>query len=161
MAGQPKWAAFLARMGEIDGIEIICMSIVAGKRIRAIASELNTSRSTIYRFINHTPDNAAAFREARRMGADALVEEGQALLDDCQEDSAAVSKAREQAGFRKWRAGVDNRERYGPPQQAALVNINLGDALLGALEQHGGPAQLPAAPVPEGESTLISEGEAE
>lgn len=143
-------------MGEIDGIEIICMSIVAGKKINAIAKELHTSRTTIYRYINHTAENAAAYREARRMGADALVEEGQELLDNCPEDSAAVSKAREQAGFRKWRAGVDNRERYGPPQQQALVNINLGDALLGALEQHGGPAQIV-----EGECELITEGESE
>lgn len=156
MPGQPKWAAFLARMEEIDGIEIICMSVVAGKTIPAIAAELGTSRTTIYRFINHTADNASAYREARRVGADALVDGGQELLDNCREDSAAVSKAREQAGFRKWRAGVDNRERYGPPQQAALVNINLGDALLGALEQHGGPAQIP-----EGESALITEGEDE
>ena len=152
---------FLARMEEIDGIEIICMSIVAGKKIKAIAKELQTSRTTIYRFINHTPENASAFREARRLGADALVEEGQELLDDCETDSAAVSKAREQAGFRKWRAGVDNRERYGPPQQQALVQVNIGDALLGALDKFGGPAQLPEATIPNGECELITEADGE
>ena len=159
MAGQPKWAAFLARMEEIDGIDIICMSIVAGKKIRAIAKELQTSRTTIYRYINHTPDNAAAFREARRIGAAALAEEGLQIIDDADENSSsAVSKAREQAGYRKWLAGVQNREEFGPPQQAALVQVNLGDALLGALQQHGGPSQITEGGIPEGECELIEGG---
>ncbi len=163
MAGQPKWAAFLARMEDIDGIEIVCMSIVAGKKVNAIAKELGTSRTTIYRYINHTAENASAYREARRLGAAALAEEGLQLLDDADStSSSAVSKAREQANYRKWLAGVQNREEFGPPQQAALVNVNLGDALLGALQQHGGPPSPQIAEaVVDGECELLAEGESE
>ena len=140
-------------MEEIDGIDIICMSIVAGQRINAIAEELRTSRTTIYRYINHTADNAAAFREARRVGAAATAEEGLDIIDAADEgSSSAVSKAREQANYRKWLAGVQNREEFGPPQQAAVVQVNLGDALLGALQEHGGPAQIT-----EGECELITD----
>lgn len=152
MAGQPRWHAFLRKLERLGGFDYVCDQIVAGETIKTIAHGLGVSKPTIYKLVHHSPENEIAFREARRTSADALVEEGQELIDGADpEFPAGVQKAKEQANFRKWRAGVDNREHYGPPQQAA-VQINLGADFLGALKELGSPSAAPKElPVPEGE----------
>ena len=148
-------------MEGLGGISYIAEQVLAGEPIKKIAHGLGTSVQTVYKFIHLTPEHEASFREARRQAADGLVEEGQQLIDEADElVPASVQKAREQANFRKWRAGVDNKEHYGPPQQAAQVQINLGDAFLGALRDLGGPVAQPAITegIPEGASELIEEG---
>ena len=154
MAGRPRWHAFLRKMENLGGIGYIAERVVAGESIKTIAHGLGVSVQMVYKFIHLTPEHEAGFREARKQGADTLVEQGQDLIDEADlEFPAAVQKATSQANFRKWRAGVDNRDQYGPPQQG-LVQINLGDAFLGALRDLGGP--VPA--LPEGGSELIEEG---
>ncbi len=144
MAGQPRWNAFLLKMEELGDIDYICERVIAGETIKTIAHGLGTSSATIYRFI-HLGENHAVYREARRLAADALVEEGQDIIDNVstggEAPSADVAKAKARADYRRWRAGSDNREVYGPPQPAAAVQINLGSDFLGALRELGGPGE--------------------
>lgn len=139
MAGQPRWNAFRKKMKGLGEIDYICERVIAGDTIKTIAHGLGCGERMIYKYIQHE-DNNIAYREARRLAADALVEQGQDIIDNADVDtSASVAKAKAQADYRRWRAGSDNREVYGGPQPAAAVQINLGSDFLGALRELGGP----------------------
>lgn len=156
MAGQPKYRQMVERIEELGGIDWLSGEIADGRSQREVAAELGYSRSMLGRWIRKDPDRVARCKEAQLEGASAMVEEGRELLDNADEKSTAgVQKARSQADFRRWWAGVIDRPSFGPPDQRTSINVlNIENLHLAALQAQGSPeAQLvEAVDVPQLES---------
>ncbi len=116
----------------------------------AIAEEFNCSRSLLYRWLNMESERKEAWREAKRLSADALVEQAGELLDSAEEivgiTSAKVSLRRERAAYRRWLASVRNREEYGESPSSVNVAVSLGDLHMQALLAGGGYASQKREP---------------
>lgn len=141
MAGQPKYHEMVKRIEEQGGTEWFCGQIADGGSLRKLAAEFNCSRWLLQKWIDADPDREISYEAAKLIGASAMVEEGQELLDDADVSSTAgIQKARNQADFRRWRAGVINRPAFGPPDRRTSININNIEHLhLAALQAQGGP----------------------
>ncbi len=150
MSGQPKRRKMEQRLEELGGIEWLCEQIADGHSLRDIAADhFDCSRWLLMRWIHADPDREACYHEAKREGAAAMVEEGKTLLDSADEQStAAVQKARFRADYRKWYAGVLDRQSFGAPDHRTSVNVNIAELHLAALKKLGGPVarKLPEAP---------------
>jgi len=92
-------------------------------------------------------DVAGRFREARRAGSHALIDEAQWVVDNAMLAQEALKKAEMQSKLLQWRAGRYNREDYGQVAQQSQVNVNvsLGSAHLDALRAR---AYVPPAVTP-------------
>lgn len=73
---------------------------------------------TMYEWKQRHAEWATALAGARWARAERLSEEGLTKVDDCDGDSSSqVTKAREQAAYRRWLAGCLDRDTYGDKQQ--------------------------------------------
>ena len=149
MPGQPKNRAMLERLEELGDIDWLCEQVAGGNSLLDIAANDfdDCSRHMLQRWIRKDPDRKTRYEEAKREGAAAMVEQGMTILDDADENTAAVQKAGLRANYRKWYAGVVDRQSFGPPDRRTSININNIEHLhLAALQAHGGPdAQIPEA----------------
>lgn len=94
--------------------------LAEGETLRAICKDPTMpSNPTVYDWMAHSPAFASAIAQARRVQATALVEEGQEILDTCDDSDkmAPVSKAKEQAAFRFRLAQAFDRDTYGDKVQ--------------------------------------------
>ena len=150
MAGQPKYQAMVKRIEEKGGVEWFCGQIADGGSLRKVAAELGCSRWLLQKWIEEDPDRERSYEAAKLIGASAMVEEGQELLDDADVSSTAgIQKARNQADYRKWRAGVINRPAFGPPDHRTSINVfNVENLHLAALQAQGGPEAQKLVEVP-------------
>ena len=142
MSGQPKRRQMEQQLEELGGIAWLCEQIGDGHSLRDIAADhFDCSRWSLSRWIQGDPDRVACYDEAKHEGAAAMVEEGKNLLDTADEQSTAgVQKARFRADFRKWYAGVVDRQSFGPPDRRTSVNIlSIEHLHLSALQALGGP----------------------
>jgi len=118
--------------------------VTEGKTLREISQAMETSRTMLLKWVNDPkfPDRQEKYRIARSDGTHASVEEAREILDRVDpSNSAAVLKAKHQAQFRQWYAGVMNRKEFGTEQG---VQVNIGTLHLEALRAVGGPPPLPA-----------------
>ena len=125
----------------LGGIAWLCEQVGDGRSLTNIAADhLDCSRWTLQRWIDEDPDRKARYHEAKLVGASAWVEEGKSILDDADENTAAVQKAWHRANWRKWMASVTDRESFGPPDHRMSVNVlNIENLHLAALQALGGP----------------------
>lgn len=63
-----------------------------------------------------------ALARAREIGASGVAEEAGSILDNVREDRDALTKAKGQADFRVWLAGVWNRREYGKQAQLSVTH---------------------------------------
>ncbi len=149
MAGQPKRHKLAEQIEALGGTEWLCGQIADGHSLRKLAVDLDCSRWSLKKWIREDQDREASYEEAKLEGAGAMVEEGKELLDNADEKSTAgVQKARHQAEYRRWYAGVLDRPAFGPPNQRMSLNVlNIENLHLNALQAHGGPdAQILEVP---------------
>lgn len=153
MAGQPKMAALSAEIERQGGDDVILDRIAAGDRVTQIARDYGVSHTMLWRWAKQNPERKAAYDEARRLSADALVDKAQGGLEECTADnSAQVSLANSKANFYRWLAGVRDRVQYGEEKQV----VNIAELHLNALRAYGGPSQrqLEAETTQEAEYTI-------
>ena len=141
MAGQPKRHKLAEQIEALGGTEWFCGQIADGHSLRKLAVDLDCSRWLLQKWIGEDPDRKACYEEAKLIGASAMVEEGKEIIDNADEKSTAgVQKARHQAEYRRWYAGVIDRPSFGPPNQRMSINVlNIENLHLAALQAHGGP----------------------
>jgi hypothetical protein len=93
------------------------------------------SRETVRRIVHksgltsleHAPEGSeaaveAALARAREIGASGVAEEAGSILDNVREDRDALTKAKGQADFRVWLAGIWNRKQYGKQAQLSVTH---------------------------------------
>ncbi len=119
--------------------EDICNRIANGQMLGAICEKPGMpNRRTIYRWLEENEEFAKCFRMARRISADALVEQGLDILDEADPSTASLANFR--ANFRKWLAGKMSPtyseraalELSGPEQKPIATQLSM-DADLGNL----------------------------
>lgn len=129
---------------EAEGDEAVFKHIAAGKTMNEVGAVFGLDRDTIYKWIHEGgEEREAAWKAAKRRSADALAEEGMKILDEAEEvtNSAQATVARSRAEYRKWLAGVRNRDDYGPAAGPAVtLNLGIGELHLDALRQRGAMA---------------------
>ncbi len=107
----------------------------------------------LQRWIHAEPERERQYQEAKREGASAMVEEGKTLLDDADENSTgAVQKARFRADYRKWYAGIIDRQTFGSPEKRLRISGDIGHWHLEALKAHG---HTGAAAIPDGDAEVL------
>jgi hypothetical protein len=145
MSGRPKLRAFSKKVDAAGGEDMIFERVAGGETIRSIMSDFGVSRGMFYLWMKEGDDaRKEKYDVARRLSADALVEQGLDILDGLEGEelsSADVGAASARANYRKWLAGVRNRDEYGDAQAAINVNLNVGQMHIDAMRN----AEIPAA----------------
>ena len=87
------------------------------------------------RFI-HAKGNEAwleEYREAQRVSSEKLAEKADLAVEGVDEDGNVLMEDVQRSKLRRdhyvWKAGVYNKERYGPKSESVSLNINLVDAM--------------------------------
>jgi AcrR family transcriptional regulator len=166
MPGQPLLRAFSERI-EREGIEDKIFERIAegAESMRVIAASLGVSRGMLYSWIKAGgEERRMKFEVAREISAHGLAEDGLDILDNTiAATTQDVQIATQRANYRRWLAGVRNREDYGERAQSPLINVNLGSLHVDALRH--GQRQGNATPLVEGADVdvvpLITEGSEE
>ena len=167
MPGQPIFQKLRKDIQEIGGEEWFFEQVADSRPIYKIAKQFGISRSLIYRWLKAcVVDYPDKLRAARLLAAHNDVEDGLKLIDESDGNSSSqVQKAKEQAGYRRWLAGVRNRKDYGETSKAPLIALNINALHLDALKAVGitQAALEPGtqAALPPGVSTVPEEGEYE
>ncbi len=153
MAGQPKRRELERQLDDEGRAEEVWERIGNGETLREIATTFNCSRWMLQRWIHAEPERERHYQEAKREGASAMVEEGKTLLDEADEHSSgAVQKARFQADYRKWYAGIIDRQTFGPPEKRLQISGDIGHWHLEALKAYGTTDSLP---IPDGDAEVL------
>ena len=160
MSGRPFLQQISKSIESLGGDEWFFGRIINGDTMAAIAETVGCSRSFLYQWLDLKRDERrAALAEARKLSADALVEDGGKLLDrlagthaTSSEVSLAISRAN-----RQWRASRFNRELYGEPRAGVEVNVSIGTLHLDALRARGAMKVLEREDVVEAELLEDSE----
>ena len=84
--------------------------------------------------LNKTPEHRTALQNAKRQRGETYAEQALQIVDQVDENPNSIAKAREQAGIRKWLAGVSDPDTYGQKQHPQ-IQISVGDLHLSALRQ--------------------------
>lgn len=113
------------------GQEWLFDRISEGESLSQLARELGTTRPQLSRWCNEAC-RQAAYRHARRDSAGALVDRGMEIIDGTH--WRETQKARNQAEYRKWLAGVYNDE-YATDKGKPGQTINIEQLHIGALQQ--------------------------
>ena len=128
------------------GVPVVWSEEVGAKVIALVTSGVPLYRveghpgmpnvQTLYEWRATKPEWAVALARARASRADRLADEGLGLVDGVDPDSsfgsARVSKAREQANYRRWLAGALDPDTYA--DKGANVTVNVGTKIeLGAI----------------------------
>jgi len=152
VAGQKRYREFVRKLeaaaldaGYDDAIHYIIERIANGESLVKIAKDVGQmSRWTLYIWLKDDPERWRLYQQAREVGADALVDEAQEILDTADhKDSASVASARNRAQFRQWQAEMRNPRTFGRPTAKTEVNLNVGLLHLDTLRKLGGPESLP------------------
>jgi hypothetical protein len=146
VASQPKTTALARRVSKPGGLEPILARTEEGETWTSIAASYDCSPRTLKVALKRAGAWDAVL-EARRASADAHAEMAADVLDDLARrsdegevlGSADVSLARSRSEYRRWLAGVRDREQYGTRDAQATVNVTIGDLHLDALRRAGGP----------------------
>ena len=170
MASRPFLKRLCKQIETLGGEDWVFDQISDGLSIQAIVDQIQMgkgktpSRPQLYRW-RDLPQHRAQRRErwsaARVMSADALLEDGGAILDDLATSdyltSPEVSLASSRANYRKEMAKLAN-PAYGDKQVDGGV-INIGELHISALRRAGSPMSLPAvdtvAELPEADYEVI------
>lgn len=160
--GRPKFNRFVRHIEEMGGEEWALGLIADGMTISRFMKENGTglSRQQFYLWVNQTEERREAFRAARKQAAEAYADDALDIIDGAEETSAAVSKAKEQVGVRKWLAAVADPDKYGKAtdegQGASVLHLHLH-----ALQQLGKPVQraLPEPAIEEGEVEVVEDAD--
>lgn len=117
---------------EAVGLDAICARFEAGDSIRKVAQSIGVPSATLLAWCN-SPEHSARTREARELGADAMSDEAETVLEGAK-DPVAIQRARELASHYRWKAKMLDPGRYGDKVQvdATVREDKLTDAQLDA-----------------------------
>ena len=128
-----------------------CLHIGMGKSLRSWAEQTRHDHAVVVRWVQNDPERTKLYREARRMQADAHIDE---LIDLADEDvptdiegrmdSAAVNNKRLRIDARKWIAAKFHPAMYGDKVDvsasvnlAALPPDQILERIAAVFAQHG------------------------
>jgi hypothetical protein len=143
MAGRPIYRASVKRIEDMGGEEWVISETMAGITVGAICAATDVTRGMFYQWIHKGGDRWEKFQQARRLGAFALADQAQEIVDSS--DPLNIAVDRERAKIRTWLAERANREAFGAQKEQAQV-LNVGELHLHALQQSesAAPTALPA-----------------
>lgn len=157
---RPKLQAFSSHLTRVFGSEGdergewggVFEAVADGQTMKSIAEGLgaylvegeirSVSRGMLYLWIDAGgAERKEAYKRSRLISAHSMADEATAILDGTDQvgiTSSEVTSAVARANHRKWLASRYNREVYGETP-AALINFNMGDLHLQALQAKGLP----------------------
>ena len=136
MAGKALKKKILTDVANNGGADWLYDQIASGITVAELARQYGCSRSYVSRALNAIPEYKVALESAREEAADALVEQGLAMVDTLDGNSTTneISATREKVNFRKFMAGSMNQNKYGTRPQNN-VTLSIGDMHLDALRK--------------------------
>jgi hypothetical protein len=141
--------------------------IGSGETLLALADSLTASmgepvrRDALSRLVYKLEGAQSRLPEARRRGADALVDQAAKLLDEAPTDSReALAKTVKQVEFRQWLAERSHPGNWGGQRQNVNVGINLslGELHLKAMQEI---SSRPRVTAPVSEPAALPAGDAD
>lgn len=128
---------------------MIFARIANGEHTAAIMRSYNRSPDLFYQWIRQGGEQRnQRWQDAKTQSADALVEEGLYKIDNASTATAAdVAKAKAQAEYRRWLAGVRSKE-YRDTTGEQSITLNIGQELVSILRLRGAPKEHALLPLP-------------
>lgn len=145
MAGQPVLRSlerFVAnRGGDSFVLDQLADGVSVGKVARGIVLEGHgaISRPFLYKWRDQSEARQQGWALAVKAGAEAHADRAGDVLDEIPEDPspAQVARAKALSEYSKWRATVQDRERFGGQDSKLRVELDVGQALAGLLRDKG------------------------
>lgn len=149
MSGRPFMQDLERRIEEQGGEDAaVFIRMADGEGIRAIAESLGVSRPYLYMWRNrkeHAERRQSKWADAMRLSAHAnaekSIEELERLDGRLTLTNADVSLAKAKSEYRRWLAGVRDKELYGDAKDAPVqINVSVNQLHLDALRARGSMA---------------------
>lgn len=163
MAGQPRKRKLAEAIEADGGPDAIWDRIIAGEEMKAIAESYGETYSVLYSWIRSGgPERVAAWKDAKRLSADALSEKATEKVMKLDDAGAGVTgpevgRAKLQADHLMRLAAIRNREEFGDGSDQIGQGLqSIGSAFLQALKARGsmpevtGDTDEPAPALPGG-----------
>lgn len=131
---RPLLRALKIRIGELGGYKAILDRVAEGETLQTICKDYGVSRGMLSMALNRNKDIRPLLDEARRVAAHAMAEQALQIVDDAPVSRDHISKAKEQAAYRKWLAGVYDRATFGEPTANITQTITVQSLHLAALK---------------------------
>lgn len=131
MAGTPIKRQQYKMIEEAGGEDYVWAALADGLSLTDIAQEIGVRREWLTRWCNR-PERKDRYRMVRRMGAEALVDQGLRIVDSATPETANLAKI--QADYRRWLASKSDPENWGQQDSGGGVTINLGKMHLEAVK---------------------------
>lgn len=151
MAGTPFKKVVRERIRVKGGYSPIFERIASGETLTSIAKDFDCSRQFLRKLLTENEKLATIFHNSQRDAAHALVDDGMQILDDSAVDRDAIALAKARAEYRKWLAGMYDKETFG--EKAQGVQLNIGQLHLQALAAI--PAPPPNRSLPSGDARPV------
>lgn len=153
MASTPIKHAMIAAIKELGGVEAVIDQIAGGETVQSMAAKVGVSRPFLSGYLHSQPMWSAKLEAAKKMRAAAHADAALQIADEVPADPNAINKAKLRIETRKWLAGIDDPEGYGPKGQK--VEVNIGTLHLDALRKaNRAPDTI------EGTATEVTDGDA-
>lgn len=153
---RPKLRKLAADIEAAGGDDYIFDLIADGVPMKRIAEPFGVSRPMLYQWRDlqpHREERRARWEAAMKASAEAKLEEGEEILDECSgSTSPEVQLANSRANYKMKIAEMRDPDRFGKKAGEVNVNLNIGQLHLDALRQLGHMdkrPQLEAGPVVE------------
>jgi hypothetical protein len=122
----------LAEVERAGGWQRVLERIESSEPLAKIADSFQVSRGCFTRLLYETVGHHERVLRARKVAADALVDEAQGILDSASATQYELQHAKLRAEFRVWLASKLDRERYGDAKPAQKA-VSIGELHLEAL----------------------------
>lgn len=123
MAGTPFKKVVRERIRAKGGYSPVFERIASGETLTSIAKDYDCSRQFLRKLLTENEKLATIFHNSQRDAAHALVDDGMQILDDSPVDRDAINLAKARAEYRKWLAGMYDKETFGEKQAGPILNI--------------------------------------
>jgi len=133
MAGRPQRRSLIAKVKGFGGGDRICELVEQGVSLASVAREIGCSREHLSIWMNGDPDRRKRLARARETAAEALVDQGLAIIDRA--DIAETQLAKARADYRRWMASRLDPDTWGERQQGPQIAIQFNGLHLDSLRQ--------------------------
>ena len=144
MPGQPMQNMFEKLLAESGGLDGLLEQFRDGLRTKAVADNYGVSRAWLTGWLRH-PERKAAYLEARRIGATAVLEDADEICDNVKPERDEIMKARLRFESKRVLAAAFDPETFGEKGADLSVTMNIAQLHVDALRHRMVEATRPLA----------------
>lgn len=125
----------LAGLAELTPLEYVAEYVANGDSLAELARKIGCPRPMLSTYVHSLEGADTAMRAARIDSGDALVEQAEKLLADCEPVREEIALTKERVNLKLWRAERADPARLGAAAPTVAVQINVGRLHIDSMQQ--------------------------